>query len=116
MRILSEELPQEQLFGNVLGRVTDDLKKLLARKVSDWVGKGFADYIQARAAEFLAATEDPADGVTVVVTIVNPPGAPTVRKLLRGNVGVGDIVGGLESVFKGDPKVGIQAVPGFRFD
>jgi hypothetical protein len=116
VKILSEELPQEQLFGGLLARLTDQIKTLLAKKVGQWVGKAFADYVQARAGEFLTATEDPADGVTLVVTIVNPPGAPLVRKLLRGSIGVGDAVGGIESLFKGDPKVGLQTVAGFRFD
>jgi hypothetical protein len=116
VKILSEELPQEQLFGGLLGRLTDQIKGLLAKKVSQWIGKAWSDYVQSRSAEFITATEDPADGVTLVVTIVNPPGAPLVRKLLKGSIGVGDVVGGIESVFKGDPKVGLQTVAGFRFD
>jgi hypothetical protein len=116
VKILTEDLPHEQLFGGLLGGLTDQIKGLLAKKVGQWVGKAFADYVQARAAEFITATEDPADGVTMVVTIVNPPGAPLVRKLLRGSIGVGDVVGGLDSMFKGDPRVGLQTVPGFRFD
>jgi hypothetical protein len=116
VKILSEELPQEQLFGNLLGRLTDQIKTLLAKKMSQLAGKAFADYVQSRAAEFIAATENPADGVTLVATIVHPPGAPLVRKLLKGSIGVGDVVGGIESVFKGDPAVGLQSVAGFRFD
>jgi hypothetical protein len=116
VKILSEDLPQEQLFGGLLGRLTDQIKGVLAKKVSQWVGKAWAEYVQARAAEFVTATEDPADGVTLVVTIVNPPGAPLVRKLLKGSIGVGDVVGGIQSDFKGDPKVGLQTVAGFRFD
>jgi hypothetical protein len=84
--------------------------------VSQWVGKAFADYLQSRSAEFVTATEDPADGVTLVVTIVTPPGAPIVRKLLKGNIGIGDVGGDIESVFKGDPRVGLQTLAGFRFD
>jgi hypothetical protein len=116
VKILTEALPQEQLFGGVLKRLTDLVKKRLTKKVVEWVGKGVADYVQARSAEFVAATEDPADGVTLVVTIVGPPGAPIVRKLLRGDAGLGDVAGNLDSLFKGDPKVAVRAVPGFRFD
>jgi hypothetical protein len=116
VKILSEDLPQEQLFGGLLGGVTDRVKELLAKRVGGWISTAFADYVQARGAELVAATEDPADGVTLVATIVNPPGAPLVRKLLKGSIGIGDAVGGIESVFKGDPKVGLQTVAGFRFD
>jgi hypothetical protein len=116
VKILSEDLPQEQLFGGLLGRLTNQIKEALAKKVSQWVAKAWAEYVQVRAAEFVTATEDPADGVTLVVTILNPPGAPLVRKLLKGSIGVGDVVGGIDSVFKGDPKVSLQIVAGFRLD
>ncbi|HYZ77537.1 MAG TPA: hypothetical protein VE596_09200 [Gaiellaceae bacterium] len=116
VKILTEALPQEQLLGSALRRLTDYVKKRLMRKVVEWVGKGIADYVQARSAEFVSATEDPADGVTLIVRIVNPPGAPLVRKLLRGDLGVRDVLGKLDSYFKGDPKIAVQTVAGFRFD
>ena len=86
------------------------------RRSSDWVGKAVADYVKASAGEFVAATEDPADGVTIVVPIANPPGAPLVRKLLRGEgIGAGAL-GDLESLFKGQPRLSVKTVAGFRFD
>jgi hypothetical protein len=115
VKILTEALPQEQFFGQVLKRLATHVKTHLIQKVVEWVGRGVADYAQARAAEFIAAADDPADGVTLVVTIANPPGAPLVRKLLRGDVGLGD-VNDVRSVFKGDPRVSARAVSGFRFD
>lgn len=116
VRILSEDLPQEQLFGGLFHRLADEVKRVLARKVAAWVGRAVADYLQARAGELIAATEDPADGVTVVVTIVNPPGAPLVRKLLHGGIGLGDVAGGLHDAFHGVPRAAVQVVQGFRFD
>ena len=56
-----------------------------------------------------------ADGVTLVVTIINPPGAPLVRRLLRGE-GIGpEAFRDIASMFRGDPRVTVSSVPGFRF-
>jgi hypothetical protein len=52
----------------------------------------------------------------MVVTIVSPPGAPLVRRLLRGE-GIGpEALRDLDSLFRGDPKLEVRTVPGFRFD
>jgi hypothetical protein len=116
VKILTEAVPQDEFFGKQLKQLAEHVKKRLIKKVVDWVGKAFADYLKAGAGEFVAATENQADGVTVVVRITSPPGAPLVRKLLRGEgIGVGAL-GDLDSLFKGDPKVNAQTIAGFRFD
>jgi hypothetical protein len=116
VKILTEAVPQEQLFGGQLRQVAEHVKQRLAKKVADWVGKAVADYVKAGAGEFVAATEDPADGVTIEVHIANPPGAPLVRKMLGGE-GVGlAMVGDLESLFKGQPRLSVKTAAGFRFE
>jgi hypothetical protein len=114
VKIQSEAQPQDEFVGQALERVPAIVRKQLARKISAWVGRAIADYVSARAGEFTAAAEDPADGVTLVVTIVNPPGAPAVRRALTGDV-AGAVASG-DSLFKGEPKLAVQTVPGFRFD
>ena len=115
MKVVSEALPQEQLSGAVKG-LTDAVKAKLTKKVVDWVGKAVADYLGSRAGELVAATEDPADGATVVVRIISPPGAPLVRKLLKGDLNPAQLLGDVESIFKGEPKLEVTTVAGFRFD
>jgi hypothetical protein len=115
VKIVSEALPQEQFSGVVKG-LTDAVKAKLTKKVVDWVGKGVADYIGSRAGELVTATEDPGDGVTVVVRIIGPPGAPLVRRLLKGELNPAQLAGDVESIFKGEPKLEVTTVAGFRFD
>jgi len=116
VKILTETVPQDEFFGKQLKQLAEQVKTRLVKKVVGWVGKALADYMKAGAGEFVTASEDPADGVTVVVQIGNPPGAPFVRKLLRGEgIGIGALAD-LDSLFKGDPKVNVKAVSGFRFD
>lgn len=116
VKIMTESLPQEEFVGKLVKRLTRRLKRLLAKRVAAWVGMGIAAHVAAKAGEFVAATESPAEGATMVITIVNPPGAPLVRKVLRGE-GIGsDALRGLSSAFKGDPKIAVASVSGFRFD
>jgi hypothetical protein len=116
VKIRSEALPQEQFVGKLLQRLTENVKRQLAKRVTEWVGKAVAEYVSARGAELVTATEDPADGATIVVTIVNPPGGALVRKLLRGD-GIGpEALRDVSALFKGDPKVSATTVAGFRVD
>ena len=115
VKILSEA-PQEEIFSGALKQLADSVKGLLVKKVEAWVGNAVAQYMKGSAGEFVAATEDPADGVTLVVTIGSPPGAPIVRKLLRGEMVGGAMLAGLDKLFVGEPKLSTRAVPGFRFD
>jgi hypothetical protein len=114
-KIVSEALPQEQ-FNGMAKHLTNAVKAKLTKKVADWVGKGVADYVASSAGELFAATEDPADGATVVVTIVSPPGAPLVRRLLKGDLNPAQVLGDIDSIFKGEPKLAVTTVAGFRFD
>ena len=114
VKILTETFPQEGFLGKQLNKLAQGLKQQLAKKVAGWVGKGIASYVQASAGELVAAADDPADGVTVVIRIANPPGAPLVRKALRGE-GLGiDVLRDLDGLFKGDPKLAVQTVSGFQ--
>ena len=115
VKILTEA-PQEEFFGGTLKQLADSVKLVLVKKVEAWVGRAVAEYMKASAGEFVAATEDPADGVTVVVTIGSPPGAPIVRKLLRGEMVGGAMLAGIDSLFAGQPKLSAKTVTGFRFD
>jgi hypothetical protein len=116
VKILTETVPQEQFFGAQLKQLAEQVKQRVANKVVEWVGKAVSDYMRAGAGEFVAATEDQADGVTIVVQIAHPPGAPLVRRLLRGE-GIGlSALGDLDSLFKGQPQLTVKTVAGFRFD
>jgi hypothetical protein len=116
VKILTEAPPQEQLFGGQLKQLAPRIRERLTKKIAHWVGRAIAEYMKASAGEFVAASEDPADGVTLVVQIVNPPGGPLVRKLLRGEGGGPTMLGDLESLFKGQPRLSVKTIAGLRVD
>jgi hypothetical protein len=116
VKILSETPPQEQLFGVGLKQLAAGVKERLIKEVVGWIGQAVAEYLKAGAGEFVAAADQPADGVTMIVHILNPPGAPLVRKLLHGDgLGAGDLKD-LGSLFSGKPRLSVNTVAGFRFD
>jgi hypothetical protein len=116
VKIRSEALQQDEFLGRLLDRVTNEVKQRLARKVGEWVGKALVQYLKGQAGAFMTATEDPADGVTLAIRIVNPPGAPLVRRLLGGDTVEPDALRDLHGLFRGDPEVSVETLPGYRFD
>jgi hypothetical protein len=116
VKVLTEAVRQDQFLGKQLAQLTGHVRRRLVRKVVDWVGQALAGYLKSGAGELVAAAEDPTDGVTVVVQMANPPGAPIVRRLLGGEGVSAGALGDLDSVFKGEPKLSAKAVAGFRFD
>lgn len=116
VKIKHEAVDHEESLGGALKKVAQAVLEALSGKVVEWVGKATADYLEAQGAEFVSATEDPAEGVTVVVTIKSPPGSPLIRKLLKGEpVSPADLANPA-ALFAGAPQLGVKTSPGFRFD
>lgn len=115
VRVLGETAP-EQLFGIGLKQLTANVRERVIKAVVAWVGQAIADYVKDGAGELLAAVENPADGVTLIVRIVNPPGAPLVRRLLSGEGAGAAALADLPSLFRGRPKLSVSTVAGFRFE
>jgi hypothetical protein len=78
--------------------------------VTEWVVKGLADNLQRHAQEFIRAADDTADGVTLIVTLENPPGFRELGDALKGK-GVSLATLKLPA---GDPTVKIRIYPGHR--
>jgi hypothetical protein len=110
VNILHEAVAPEQLRGPALNRLPPIAQKMLGESLMDWLGRSLREYFQQRARDFIAATEDLTDGVTVIATFSNPPGFSTVRKMLRGESVALDGLWGHD----GTPAVDIKVVPGYR--
>lgn len=54
----------------------------LAGRMHEWLMHGFTDFMKTQTQKFLAATEDPADGVSLRFTIDNPPGLKELGQAL----------------------------------
>jgi hypothetical protein len=65
--------------------------------------------LKQRTEEYIKAAEDTADGVTLVITLENPPGFPQLRQALKGQ---GLSLTSLK-MWDGTPPVQIKITPGY---
>lgn len=112
VKILHEAVTPEQSRGPALRRLPPIAHKVMVENLLEWLGRSLGEYFQQRARDFVVATEDQTDGVTVIATFSNPPGFSDIRKILRGESVSLD---GLR-VRDGTPAVDIQVVAGYRHD
>ena len=84
IKIVHGAVTPEQSRGSVLKLLPQIVRENLTQKLMEWLGLYLSKHLQERARDFITATENLADGVTLVVTLNNPPGFALLRKALRG--------------------------------
>ena len=92
-----------------LRRLPSLVSQVLLRRLQEWVVKGLSDQLKQRTDEYIKAAEDTADGVTLVITLENPPGFPQLRQALKGQ---GLSLASLKMT-DGAPPIQIKIVPGY---
>jgi hypothetical protein len=109
VRLVHEALTLDEARGAALGRVPRAAVQALAGRVGQWTLSALTDYLSAQSATFVAATEHAQDGVTVVVTLSNPPGMGA----LRSAVAATPPAGGDPAATGAPGAVHVDVVPGF---
>ncbi len=112
VKVVHEAILPEQFFGlgKAVKRVHPMSLQRLRKKLRWWLRQRLAEYLQQQTQKFIAATENTADGVTLVVTFTSPPGLSS----LRGVVGGGSMKPTGDGLSKGMPQTDIEVVPGFQ--
>jgi hypothetical protein len=110
VKLIHEALPADQFLGlsAAIKRVHPKYLMGLRRRLQGWLRKRLAEYLQQQGQKFISTTEDPADGVTLIVTFTNPAGLPNLRQIVGG---ASTAAGGAS--LKGMPETSIEAVPGY---
>lgn len=110
--IIHGTVPPQASRGRKLRSLPSIMREALSKKLIEWIGQNLSTYLQQKPQDFIAATENPADGVTLKFTLSNPPGFAALRKALRGEVA------NLQEMqtATGMPDVNIQVTPGFSRD
>jgi hypothetical protein len=112
VKIIHEAVYPDRFFGLGLAikRVHPLYLQWLRKMLQWWLRQRLAEYLRQEAQKFISATEDPADGVTLVVTFTSPPGLSSLR----------EIVGSASVTLTGDrfpndriPETDIKVVAGF---
>ncbi|MDH5667658.1 MAG: hypothetical protein OEY86_06595 [Nitrospira sp.] len=108
LKIIHEAVTPDQWLP-ALRRLPSLVPQVLLRRLNQWVMQGLLARLKEQTPRFLAAANEPADGVTLVLTISNPPGFPQLRQALKGKA---ISLAGLK-VSDGTPAVSIRIAPGY---
>jgi hypothetical protein len=111
MKIVHEAVTPDQSPA-ALQRLPALVPQVLQGRLQEWILKGLADHLKQRTEEFIKAAEDTADGVTLVISLGNPPGFPQLRQALKGKGGALDSL----KLSDGAPTVKINIIPGYRHE
>ncbi len=88
--------------------------EMLMGKLVNWVGSSLSQHLkqQERAQDFIASTENPAIGLTIVLQFNSPPGLTDIRRILAGEPVA------LRSIRFPDstPNTQVQIVPGYAYE
>lgn len=95
---------------DALGRLPALVPKALGARVTEWLVKGLTEHLQKHAGEFIQASGNTADGVTIEITLENPPGFRQLGEALKGK---GIALGSL-TLPEGHPAVRLAVSPGFK--
>ncbi len=111
LKIIHEAVTPDHWIS-ALQRLPGHVPQLLAQRLQAWVLKGLTEHLKQNAEEFIKAAEDIADGVTLIITLGNPPGLPQLRQALKGK---GVALTSLK-LADGAPTVKIKITPGYSHD
>lgn len=114
VRFIHESVPLEEglhpIAAGALAYLGKKVTDKLIDKLFEWLGKYVSEYFQQKAEEFRKCTENPADGVTIILTFSNPPGMNIISSILKKRP-----IQLLGSWFpSGIPPVNIQILAGYR--
>ena len=111
LKIVHENVTPDQWLS-ALRRLPSLVPQVLFGRLQEWILNGLTDHLKQRSEEFIKAAEDTADGVTLVITLGNPPGFPQLRQALKGK---GLSLSSLK-MSDGAPTVKINVTPGYSHE
>jgi hypothetical protein len=109
VRIVHEALQPREARGPGLRKVPPEMLHGFTAKVAEWALAGLSTFLGGSAARFIAAADDAQDGVTVILTIPNPPGLAAIRQVIAAAPGAPGAANGSTA-----PAVRVDVVPGYK--
>lgn len=109
IKIIHESVGPQQALGAALQRIPPALLDAFSPRLQQWIMKGLADFLKQYPQQVLAAADAQKDGITLVVTIGNPPGLDLLRQALKGRLGATSPV----KIEGPEPALTVTVVSGF---
>jgi hypothetical protein len=98
--------------AHALRKIPHGVVSLATEKIIAWSHSKLAEYLREKKQEFISATENPADGVTILITFANPGLIPLICRSLRG----GKEMPELSTIPRGIPSAHVRVYAGMRRD
>ena len=97
-------------IASALQRLPSVVPRIFVKKIKEWLLHGFTDFIKTQPQKFIAAAEDPADGVTLRFTIEHPQGLKELCQALVDKLPGAKVA---DAVSQGSrPMVRVEVFPG----
>jgi hypothetical protein len=115
LRIVHPGIPPGQSPESVLQKLPGVVPRVFITKMQEWLVHAFSEFIKTQSQKLLAATEDPADGVTLKFTIEHPQGLKELGQALVEKGPSGSKVA--ETLGQGSqPNIRVEVLPGHKCD
>ena len=115
LRIVHPGILPGQSAASILQKLPGAVPQVFVTKMQEWLTHGFSEFIKTQSQKFLAATEDPADGVTLRFTIEHPQGLKELGQALIEKGPSGAKVA--ETIGQGSqPNIRVEVFPGHKCD
>jgi hypothetical protein len=115
LRIVHPGIAPGQSPASILQKLPVIVPQVFITKMQEWLVQGFSEFIKTQSQKFLAATEDPADGVTLKFTIEHPQGLKELGQALveKGPEGskIAEMIGK-----SSQPNIRVEVFPGHKCD
>ncbi len=113
LRIAHPGIPPGQTPASVFQKLPGVVPQAFISKMQEWLVQGFSGFVKTESQKFLAATEDPADGVTLRLTIEQPSGLKELGQALIEKGPSASAVA--EALGKGgQPNIRVEVLPGHK--
>jgi hypothetical protein len=112
VKVIHEVASQEQWLGAALGAVGQQILQKVLDKLLAWVDLAISEYLARRHQEFIAAVDQKADGVTIIVVLTHNSAMAALRNVLKGDtLGAGLAI---TKALLAPVSATVQTVAGFR--
>ncbi|MCA1636675.1 MAG: hypothetical protein LC802_24155 [Acidobacteria bacterium] len=115
LRVVKAGVAPGPLQGAALHRLPGIVSQVFFAKLQGWLVYGFSEFVKTQAQQFLSAADQPADGVTLVMTLERPLGLKEIGQAL---VEQGASVTKIVNIFKqgSQPNVRTEVFAGHKCD
>jgi hypothetical protein len=101
LRIVHAAMPPGLTTLHALRNLPPAASEAFVAKLQAWLVQAFAEFITTQAPRVIAATEDPAQGITFVFTLEHPPGLKALGRALVERGASGSAIA--DAIVKGPP-------------